>query len=181
MARTTISIPDDLKRRMDAVQERINWSAVAAGAFEGKLREVTHQRRDLVLADVVERLRTTRDGEEQSEHAKGYTAGRDWAVSRADYGQLTRLKRLYDWWEYEPEYDLDWFLDNVGNDTRWTAAQYVAFEILGIDNADRKPEQAEAFWLLALDGAVVLEVAGDYLEGFIKGAVELFAEVADAL
>lgn len=34
MARTTISIPDDLKKRMDQLEERVNWSRVAALAFE---------------------------------------------------------------------------------------------------------------------------------------------------
>lgn len=37
MARTTISIPDDLKKRMDRVKGPINWSAIAAEAFAKKV------------------------------------------------------------------------------------------------------------------------------------------------
>jgi hypothetical protein len=35
--RTTISIPLDLKRRMDEVDGQVNWSAVAAKAFEAHI------------------------------------------------------------------------------------------------------------------------------------------------
>jgi hypothetical protein len=38
--RTTITVPADLKLRMDAVKEEINWSALAASAFEAKLAEI---------------------------------------------------------------------------------------------------------------------------------------------
>lgn len=38
MARTTISIPDTLKRRMDRMKEPVNWSEVAAEAFTAHLQ-----------------------------------------------------------------------------------------------------------------------------------------------
>jgi hypothetical protein len=37
--RTTITVPAHLKQRMDAVKEEVNWSALAACAFEAKLAE----------------------------------------------------------------------------------------------------------------------------------------------
>ncbi|HEY5789574.1 MAG TPA: hypothetical protein VIX81_03055 [Gammaproteobacteria bacterium] len=181
MARTTISLPDDLKRRMEAVEERVNWSAVATEAFAAKLHELGRQRRDLQLEEVIERLRQTRDREAPSEYRQGYAAGREWAMRHASYAELGRLKRLYDWWEYEPEYDLDWFIDNVGQDTRWSAPQYIAFEILALPESERAAEVAEAFWHAALAGAAPPEGRSDFLEGFVKGAVELYAEVAGAL
>lgn len=39
MATLSVSIPDDLKSRMD-VMEEVNWSAVARKAFEEKVQEV---------------------------------------------------------------------------------------------------------------------------------------------
>src|SRR5437879_3439244 len=42
--RTTITVPADLKRRMDAVDEEINWSALAASAFEAKLAEIAKKK-----------------------------------------------------------------------------------------------------------------------------------------
>jgi hypothetical protein len=45
MARANISIPDDLRHRMDEVEgERINWSALACQAFESKLAEIITKR-----------------------------------------------------------------------------------------------------------------------------------------
>jgi hypothetical protein len=40
--RTTVSFPLSLKRRMDAIHEDVNWSAIAARAFE---REVARHER----------------------------------------------------------------------------------------------------------------------------------------
>lgn len=37
-ARVTISIPKRLRERMDAVGRELNWSAIAAEAFEAALR-----------------------------------------------------------------------------------------------------------------------------------------------
>jgi hypothetical protein len=42
--RTTITVPADLKRRMDAVKEEVNWSALAASAFEAKLAEIAKKK-----------------------------------------------------------------------------------------------------------------------------------------
>jgi post-segregation antitoxin (ccd killing protein) len=38
--RTTISVPRDLKDRMDAVGVAVNWSAVACRAFERRVAEI---------------------------------------------------------------------------------------------------------------------------------------------
>jgi len=40
VTRTNISIPADLKRRMDKVSEGVNWSALACRAFEDKVAEM---------------------------------------------------------------------------------------------------------------------------------------------
>ena len=44
MARTTISLPDELKARMDSISERVNWSEVAADAFKARLTEIENTR-----------------------------------------------------------------------------------------------------------------------------------------
>lgn len=38
--RQIVSIPANLKERMDKVADQVNWSAVAARAFEEKLKEL---------------------------------------------------------------------------------------------------------------------------------------------
>jgi hypothetical protein len=57
MAKMTISIPDELRKRMDRVRQDINWSAVAAESFEGKLREVNQLMRQEKIMAVVRQLR----------------------------------------------------------------------------------------------------------------------------
>ena len=39
IARTTISIPTELKRKMERVKEPTNWSAIAARAFAAKVAD----------------------------------------------------------------------------------------------------------------------------------------------
>lgn len=40
MSRTSVSIPEDLRRRMTAAGKSVNWSQVASMAFEKKLSEI---------------------------------------------------------------------------------------------------------------------------------------------
>ena len=55
-ARTTISIPPDLKARMEAVDEPVNWSALACRAFEQKLAEIIKRKGSSNMNDVINRL-----------------------------------------------------------------------------------------------------------------------------
>ena len=50
--RTSISLPAELKRRMEAMGDDANWSAVAVAAFEAKLREMG-SRRTVEIGEVV--------------------------------------------------------------------------------------------------------------------------------
>jgi hypothetical protein len=49
--RTTITVPAELKARMNAVDEKVNWSAVASQAFEQKLDEIERYRSFVVTDD----------------------------------------------------------------------------------------------------------------------------------
>lgn len=63
--RTTISIPDALKDRMNAVTERVNWSAVASAAFENEIAKIEVKRRNDQFRQIVERLKGTMTTEQQ--------------------------------------------------------------------------------------------------------------------
>jgi hypothetical protein len=59
MAKLNVYVPDDLKRKMDAVKEPVNWSSLACSAFKGALRRTNGSARrparhvhPQVLADV---------------------------------------------------------------------------------------------------------------------------------
>jgi hypothetical protein len=90
--RTTISVPRNLKRRMDAVKEGINWSAVACRAFEDKLAEIDTKKEEKTMAAVIQRLRATKP---DALYQQGHEDGRRWASERAEYDDLVRLEQLY--------------------------------------------------------------------------------------
>src|SRR5262249_23608495 len=79
VVRTTISLPPDLKSRMDAVKESVNWSGVAAAAFEAKLKELAARKEPENMEDVVKRLRAAAELEANEEYQAGFEAGQAWA------------------------------------------------------------------------------------------------------
>jgi len=66
--RTTISVPAGLKTRMAAVRRSVNWSAVAARAFESKLDELAAARKRSDMHRTAERLRALRSPQALGEH-----------------------------------------------------------------------------------------------------------------
>ena len=60
MARTTISIPDDLKKRMDRIKGPVNWSAVAVAAFEQRLVEIAATIRQQHVTEAAQMLKRTK-------------------------------------------------------------------------------------------------------------------------
>lgn len=54
--RTTISLTEDLKRRMSDVEEVVNWSAIACRAFEEKLVEITAKKQESMDAKTPYRI-----------------------------------------------------------------------------------------------------------------------------
>jgi len=91
--RTTISVPRDLKRRMDTVKEPVNWSAIACRGFEEIIAEIANKKEEKTMADVIQRLRTTKP---DLLYQQGQSDGRRWASERAEYEDLLRLEQLYD-------------------------------------------------------------------------------------
>lgn len=91
--RTTISVPRDLKRQMDAVKEPVNWSAIACRAFEEKLTEIATKKEEKTMFDIIQRLRTTKP---DLIYQQGQADGRRWASEQAQYEDLLSLEQLYD-------------------------------------------------------------------------------------
>jgi hypothetical protein len=101
-ARMNISLPDELKGRMDALQQPVNWSGVAAKAYQEKLEELDPTPKEISMAEVVERLRASRS-EYVTEPAfeiatdrygEGLVAGMAWAREAAEWPALMQLERL---------------------------------------------------------------------------------------
>src|SRR6266511_2526827 len=92
--RTTISIPEDLKHRMDGVEEPVNWSGVAGRAFETELAEIAARKERKTREDVIQRLRASKQRATDAQYRDGEAAGRHWAEHNAEADELMRLARL---------------------------------------------------------------------------------------
>lgn len=101
-ARMNISLPDELKDRMDALKEPVNWSGVAAKAYLDKLEELDPTPREITMAEVVERLRASRSAHvtepavepSVDRYGEGLIAGMAWAREVAEWPALMQLERI---------------------------------------------------------------------------------------
>ena len=174
--RTSISIPRALKRAMDKAEEPVNWSRIAATAFEQRLLELAARKQSKSLDDVARRLRNTqqRSTKMSSVFREGYDLGRRWAENEARVDGLTRLEELKD------ELGADWpsYFKSKAKD-RSSACQMLAMQL--------HPEWEEAGdWTLARDwwkdigdGDETKAYQADYLRGFAEGALDLWSKVKD--
>ena len=92
--RLNISVPQNLKKRMDKVREPVNWSALACEAFERELGEIASRKETKKMTDVIQRLRASRMKGDSESKRLGREAGQYWAKDRAEAHELERLKRL---------------------------------------------------------------------------------------
>ncbi|MGH8592347.1 MAG: hypothetical protein ACREX9_21875 [Gammaproteobacteria bacterium] len=162
MARTTISLPNDLKSRMDEVAD-VNWSAMAARSFEQKLGQLAAQKETKTMQDVISRLRASKLAHEDEAHQDGHAAGEEWAKNCAEYSELRRLTDFSDW---------DDFLTPPDVSSAYTLGELLAFRVLG-EEADRSDADA----LLVAMGLEHNDTDPDILRGFVDGALGVYSEV----
>jgi len=150
MARRTISITNDLDKRMEKVSktEDVNWSQVAATAFESKLAEIASRKADRNMDDVVQRLRASRKASMPKDEA--FELGQEWAKHRAEWSQLEKLANVMDSEEFESKFkDPDWggavyFVVTLDPGLRGSGLLRSGEEIFGKDQVS--PEFARSFW-----------------------------------
>jgi hypothetical protein len=162
MARTTISIADDLKKRMDAVSEPVNWSQVAARAFEQILGDIASRKQNRVMNNVVQRLRASRIATEDKDYRAGQSPGVRWAQASATWAELDNLAQALEeprYWDGVPSAPDSW------SDVLLHSIDPVRFE---------DPGEAEEFWQEWGSGR---SLTREYLRGFADGAVEVFRQV----
>jgi hypothetical protein len=170
--RTTITVPAELKARMDAVDEEVNWSAVACAAFDQKLAEIIKRRGVKDMKDAITRLRASYEKLGSDRYQQGHEAGQEWAKSEAEADQLEGLLHNRealgnDWWQnFEPQVQSAWGPD-----------EQVFFWVCPEDDGDR--HAAEEFWDAITRGDRVLNCDPNYVRGFAEGAIKLWTEVKD--
>lgn len=104
MARMTIYVGDDLRKRVDRVKTPVNWSLVARDAFEIKLGEIAAQKGKKVMQDVIDRLSASKVECEDVSYKEGFEAGESWAKDSAKFSELKNLETVASW-ESAREYD----------------------------------------------------------------------------
>ena len=174
MARTTISIADELKRRMDGVLVDVNWSAIAAEAFERKLREIArNQEESMDMEAVIARLRASKGARGLDEFALGEARGTEWAMRVAEFAELRRLERSFD----VTGMVMDW-VKGTGSALGW--AEQLAFTTMPMGTLGSHTRQDAAdFW----ERAGVIEPGHlthmEFLRGFAHGAMAIYNSVKD--
>jgi hypothetical protein len=175
IVRTTISLPADLKRRMDKVTEDVNWSALACQAFESKLVEIISKRKEKTMDDVIARLRESKRQDEGEAAKAGRAAGELWVRDLAEVAEIKRLKKMYEGVSPNDQWVL---FDSSANDA-YSAAEHLAFAVQPESDGDRKA--AEDFWEMIIgdDTSIISDAA--FMEGFFNGALELWEALESQL
>jgi hypothetical protein len=178
VVRTNISVPRKLKARMDKAGERVNWSAVAAQAFEQKLLELESTKEVGPMEDVIERLRAATKLEQSIDYEAGFDAGETWAKKRAMPKQLRRLADYIcgseaagsDWWDVDGNWN-----------GPWGATGYFALQVLGLNPNEADATAAVEFWRRALGDTSTRIKDADFFHGFGDGASAVWEKVQDKL
>jgi hypothetical protein len=178
MAKMTIYLSDALKARMDAV-EGVNWSPLAARAFEHKLAEIITQKGAKHMDDVVARLRASKAKTGDAFTIRGREAGREWAKDHAEAIQLERLDAYT-----EGDFGIgctwqEWLEDPAPEDSAFGNDHHLA-EALSENPESFDRADGDGFWEFV--GASDEErSSGSFLVGFVEGALEVWNEVKDKL
>ncbi len=137
-SRVNISVPADLKARM-AAEDGVNWSRIAAAAFE----------RELDDRDVARRL-----AGDDAEQQRGRAAGEQWAREHASRHQLHRALAMVsstDWGRFDGDslsFDL---LRSIDEHAFMTMKDAAEFWDQWADTTDPAPEFVTAFFEAAAD------------------------------
>jgi hypothetical protein len=161
-ARTTISLPPEVKAQMEMVEEPVNWSAVACRAFEDKLAEIAAQKEKKDMSDIVARLRASKRQSEDTHYKEGFEVGREWAGDTAEAEELQRLES---------------FAEDRVQYRDWDANLVVS--AVWPDEDDRYA--VENFWEQALGDNTSAKDDSSFVKGFVEGALALWHEVKKQL
>lgn len=162
MARLSIYVPDELKGRMDAVGDAVNWSEVARPAFVSAVANHEH-RKGRSVSTAIERLRASKAQHLNFLEGGGKAAGRRWAENFATYAELKAVAGIG--------------LENQDPD------EAGALSVL-VDVLDPQRESPDIFYeTLGLEADRQLSGVSlnRYASAFVEGAQEFFEEVEDQL
>lgn len=162
---------------MDAVSETVNWSQVAAAAFETKLAEIALRKKEKTMTDIVQRLRASRVTSISADQKRGEKLGRHWAEHVAPWREL---KELAENWEdldrdpFAPD-SADWREMNFADAETCGASIVLSLFVPDEELHDRFQESLETLFGTTNETEVSLDVAN----GFVQGAIGVYTQVVD--
>jgi hypothetical protein len=173
--RMTITIPVSVKEHMDQVKEQVNWSAVAAEAFQRKVVEIrTRRTKAMTKAAIISRLKAAGEADPKGFEA-GRAFGRKWGEEKAPPRYLRNLAR-------NPEEAFEWKVDPDPAPYEGGPYRTISYTLARVITDESGGENAQAFWAETV-GADGYELADkeDFARGFVAGALEVWEEVKDEL
>ena len=161
----SISIANNLRTEMDAMNRSPNWSGIASAAFRQYIASIKIRTNNTDMNAVIERLKAAKEMEDQQNAELGRQQGRKWAMQNAKPSELRRLEAARD-----P--NDDW---NIGDsDTPHDWGDRLAAIVFG-------EYSRGAFDDLIDDEFSNLNCDADFVNGFAEGCMEIWEEVKDEL
>lgn len=176
-SRTTISIPYELKKRMEKAKEPINWSGLACAAFEAKLNEIQLSQEVKSMSDVIARLRASKQEVDSAEFNEGFEAGQEWAKETATFAELRNLCRLREQLGNDRSRSWKEFFDSTTGSSAYGIDERLYCE-LHPEDEDRGG--SSEFW----EGMVGDEPScqsDEWVRGFAEGALAIFDQIANQI
>lgn len=171
MARTTISIPDDLKNEMDKAGDDTNWSGIAAEAFRNELNRIKARsatKGKAMNAAAMQRLKASKATYLGQAADRGYEDGIEWASKAAEYEELSNLHSA---WQTVETCET--------NDAYGAPGAFLTLIRRG-DDARVDRSDINEFWEnLAKGSDDTDQYSAPYWDGFAKGSIEVFEKFED--
>lgn len=158
----SISIPDGLKAKMKAISEPMNWSAIAAKAFEDELKRVSQRDRERDVMEVIERLDPSYIDGESLVYQSGFSLGEGWARDEADATDLQRLDK-----------HAAAMGSNIYRD--YEEPNALAKQIIGDENAHAG--DVDDWWSAVLGESLESIWEPEFVRGFVEGALAVWEVV----
>ena len=156
MARTSISIPDDLKNALEPYKSRINISAVCSQALRRAVEtERLLEEHSQGLHEAISRLRAQRLEADADSKKAGYRSGATWILRDATYA------------------DTKWFTQEVASRAEEGER---ACDIIASERPDMDPEQSDPLTALG-NGHDPFE----FWTGFLQAVLDIWAQIEDAV
>ena len=175
MARTTITVPDEVKHRMSEVEKSgipFNWSAIASMAFVTAIDAAVSRKSTDRVDGIAGRLKATRFARLEEEFEIGEHDGRLWAELRADIHELRRLQIFMNSKEWPKFFNDQHGLGSQPRDRLEAVIVSGQFDVF----------RSAIFWaeVRSLDKAnstVRIYQTEHYLKGWVKGVLSTWMEV----